>query len=84
MKTHNLKVWKQYFLPLLHEEKTFELRKNDRDYQVGDILILIEIDGGEPTGRYCKREITYILENAQNFGLIDGFVILGLKVLPPN
>ena len=44
MTTHNLKTWSCYFIEVLAGNKTFELRKNDRDYKVGDTLNLIEVD----------------------------------------
>jgi hypothetical protein len=45
---HDLKIWPQYFVEVAAEQKTFEIRKNDRDYQVGDVLRLRE---WEPLGR---------------------------------
>ncbi len=38
MSTHNLKTWMPFYQDVIDGRKTFELRKNDRDYQVGDIL----------------------------------------------
>jgi ASC-1-like (ASCH) protein len=37
---HRLKTWPEYFEALLSGKKTFEIRKNDRDYQVNDLLLL--------------------------------------------
>jgi hypothetical protein len=42
MKTHDLKTWPDYFEALIERRKTFELRQNDRDFQVGDMLNLQE------------------------------------------
>jgi ASC-1-like (ASCH) protein len=39
-KTHHLKLHSDYFKDVKSGLKTFEIRKNDRDYQVGDRLIL--------------------------------------------
>lgn len=39
---HDLKCWPGSFEAIMHGEKTFEYRKNDRDFQVGDVLILHE------------------------------------------
>ena len=37
---HVLKCWPQYYRAIESGEKTWEIRKNDRDYHVGDILHL--------------------------------------------
>lgn len=42
MKVHFLKTWPGFFLALQKGEKTFELRKNDRDFVCGDVLNLKE------------------------------------------
>lgn len=42
MKTHTLKTWPQYFQAVKDEIKTFELRYNDRQFQVGNRLRLRE------------------------------------------
>lgn len=42
MKIHELKILPQYFEEVLKGNKTFEIRKNDRDFKIRDILILKE------------------------------------------
>lgn len=53
--THDLKCWPEYFEPLLDGRKTFEIRKNDRPFAVGDTLYLKECNpnfsGRRLTGR---------------------------------
>ena len=41
-KIHELKCWPIYFEQIQDGNKTFELRYNDRSFQVGDIVILHE------------------------------------------
>lgn len=79
---HELKLLKEYFEDVLLGLKTFELRKNDRNYKVGDILVLREYDQIEEdyTGRKVKRVVTYILKGG-NYGLDENFVIIGIKNL---
>ena len=76
---HELKILPQYFEEVWNENKTFELRKDDRYYKIGDTLRLLEFDYGTYTGRECNRTILYILRDADQYGLKEGFVILAMK-----
>jgi ribosomal protein S17 len=78
---HDLKVHPPYFERLFTDEKTFEVRKNDRDYQVGDLLNLREWspEKGEYTMRMVSRRVTYILHGGQ-FGIEEGYCVLGIKL----
>ena len=40
--SHKLKILPNYFNAVKEREKTFEVRKNDRDYKVNDIIKLEE------------------------------------------
>jgi len=72
---HTLKIETQYYGAVLSGLKKFEIRKNDRGFRVGDTLDLIEIDGGEKTGRGLFRlTIRYIFEGGQ-YGLMPGYCI---------
>ena len=75
-KVHKLKLWPEYFAAVADGTKSFEIRKNDRDYQVGDMLLLQEFipDQGF-TGRVLDKKITYITDFAQQ----DGYVVMGIK-----
>ena len=48
----------------MHGSKSFEVRINDRDFCVGDYLLLQEYDPETETftGRALLRQITYILQ----------------------
>jgi len=86
MNQHELKTDPIPFEAAIQGNKPFELRLNDRDYQVGDIVILNETQfsceemaEGSPlvfTGRSLKRIITDVREG---YGLKDGYCVLGLK-----
>jgi hypothetical protein len=43
-KIHYLKTLPVYFDAVRRGDKTFEIRKNDRDFQTGDTLVLKEFD----------------------------------------
>lgn len=84
-KEHDLKVWPQYYEAVEAGLKPFEIRKNDRDYQVGDTLRLREYSPGpdEYTGKETRRIVTFMLNGDDPmgfaFGLRSGFVALGLR-----
>ncbi len=81
-KIHKLKVWLKFYQALETQEKTFELRKNDRDFKVRDFLYLQPFDNEKQEEVQIGRQlakITYLLTDAQNFGLQDGYAVLGLK-----
>lgn len=79
-RVHEKKILQEYFNPVIKRIKPFELRKDDDNYAVGDVLILKEWDGSKYTGRCGVFQITYILRNC-GFGLADGYAILGIKPL---
>lgn len=77
---HELKTWPEYFEEVLMAHKNFEVRKHDRNYQVGDTLILKEYDptNGTYTGRELARGISYILPGG-DFGIEKGFCVMSLS-----
>ncbi len=79
---HRLKTWSKYFWEVVNGNKTFELRKNDRNFKVGDHLLLENYD--EKKECYLSESIivriTYILEGG-NFGLEKGYVVMGIKIV---
>jgi hypothetical protein len=84
VKKHELKTLTQYFQAVWSGTKTFELRKDDRDFQRGDVLILREWDGEKYTGSALCVKVTYILQNAEKYGLKDGYVIMGIRRIEPE
>ena len=88
---HELKTCPEYFEQVRNGNKPFEVRKNDRYFSEGDEVLLKEFipeddeqpekfPGGRYTGRILHRKITYILQGKQ-FGIIEGYVVLGLQVI---
>ena len=80
---HELKTWPVYFTQLLSEKKMFELRKRDRDFRMGNYLLLRE---WHPTGKaYTKRavlvQIVSILDANPKMGLARGYCILGIRLI---
>ncbi|WP_218683886.1 ASCH/PUA domain-containing protein [Carnobacterium maltaromaticum] len=77
MKVHELKIEPKYFEAVKDGRKKFEIRKNDRNYKVGDVLILLEYDKYYEafTGEKITVEITYLTDYAQQ----NGYVVLGIE-----
>jgi hypothetical protein len=63
MKIHELKTWPQFYEVVANGTKNFEMRLNDREFRIGDMLRLCEFDPEVNTysGRSCDRRIKYIL-----------------------
>ncbi|MBC7509794.1 MAG: DUF3850 domain-containing protein [Ferruginibacter sp.] len=85
---HELKTDPSPFDALIQGKKNFEIRYNDRDFKVGDELLLkeflqqghgdIRFHGAVYTGRILHRKIDYILTGGM-YGIEEGFVILSLS-----
>lgn len=89
MKTHHLETDPSPFAAVASGIKGFEFRRNDRGFEVGDILVLLEHipASGTPgessfvsaryTGAKAVRGITYVLRGPA-YGVPDGFAVLSL------
>ncbi|KLV06899.1 DUF3850 domain-containing protein [Photobacterium ganghwense] len=64
MKLHDLKIKTEYLTAILDGDKTFEIRKNDRDFKVGD---RVRLNDGK---RYLVIRIKYITDFAQQGGYV--------------
>jgi len=68
---HVLNTEPEYFEAVKRGDKTFEIRYNDRDFKVGDVVGLCNIE----TDEKIYRTITYISDYKQQ----SGYVVLGIK-----
>jgi hypothetical protein len=62
--------------------KRFEVRKDDRTFEVGDTLVLREWDDiatERYTGRQVRVQVTYLMPGGQ-FGVMHGYVVLGVEL----
>lgn len=77
---HKLKLNIKYCDSVYDGTKTFEVRFNDRNYEVGDMIKFIPVnEAGANVGHPVSKEqytITYILKDV---GLQDGYVALDRK-----
>ncbi len=87
MTVHELKCWPESFAALVTGAKRFEWRRDDRGYEVGDVLNLREWrwDGTIPavggvrgayTGNHLRAVVTHILRDA--FDVPPGFVVMSI------
>ena len=91
MVEHKLKCFPVYFDAIKRGEKTFEVRRDDRGFQRGDIVVLQRtceegnkhwVDtylNGEPKHQITFR-IGWILTGGQ-FGIEPGYVVFSLEAV---
>ena len=75
---HYIKILPEYYNAIDSGEKSFEVRYNDRNYQVHDILHLREWLDGNYTGREMAVEVTYLLDHPTYCK--EGYVIMAIKI----
>lgn len=73
------KVLPEYYKGIRTHKKMFELRKDEDGIKPGDILVLREWDGEKYTGGMTRREVTAVLKDCPEYGLMDGYCILSLQ-----
>ena len=74
---HELKTEQRFFEASAAGVKNFEVRKNDRPYNVGDYVALNEWGNEDYTGRCTLHKIIYILHDPEYCK--EGYVVLGLE-----
>lgn len=73
---HTLKILPKHFAAVCAGTKRAELRKNDRDYRVGDVLILEEaLPGTDMTGKSVCVRITHVADVSD---YAPGYVLLSI------
>lgn len=86
-RTHHLKSWPQFFNPIRDGVRTHELRRNDRNFAVGDFLVLHEFDpvNQRYTGEKCDVQVTSMTSFSEpcavsNEAMNPNFCILSILV----
>lgn len=85
MTTHRLKVLIKYADAIINGTKTFEVRKNDRGYEVGDKIVFdVVTNEGYSIGEAARHplngatyRIDYILDDFE--GLAQKYVALAIR-----
>ena len=79
-KTHQLKTLEWSFDAIMSGTKRFEIRNNDREFQVGDFLHLRRFHDSEFGDAYYTGEETYVrILYLTSFEQKSGFVVLGIS-----
>lgn len=75
---HELKIFPEFFKEVISGKKTFEIRKADRPFAVGDLLALNEFDPNIPgyTDNSCLVYVDYILSGDY---CKDGYAVMSIK-----
>lgn len=83
--TKSIKCQQPYFDAILSGEKTFEIRKNDRDYRAGDRLNLREWDddAGEYTGREQAVDVLYRMPGGR-WGIPADYCVMSIRLVQPE
>lgn len=76
-KIHEVKLHAKYFDLVLEGKKRAEFRKNDRNYERGDTLILHEWVQGVYTGRKVEARITDVTDLSD---WLEDYVLLSIQV----
>lgn len=78
---HHLKIYPEHFSAVCTGVKRAELRKNDRDFKVGDTLHLMETPKGScnPTGEFINAVVTHIADVGE---WLPGYVMLSIEREP--
>lgn len=80
MNIHDIKIHEQYFDDVASAKKKSELRKNDRGYKEGDMLILREWN--PLIEQYTERVVSAIITHIyQGPNLPQEYAILSIRVM---
>lgn len=81
MRIHNIKLNIEFCDAVYSGEKCFEIRKNDRGYQKGDIITFIAVDkNGFNVYSHPVQDNKYIITYVINgYGLENGYVVFGIR-----
>lgn len=82
-KVHDLKVQTQFWADLEELRTTAQLRQDDRQYRVGDVLNLREFNSSYGfTGKSTQRRVTHILRHEDvPYGVRRGWCILSTALM---
>jgi len=82
-RTHKLVILKNNADEIFEGNKTFEIRRNDRSFQEGDVVVFKAFEHPEHPINSIEYEISCVVTEscAEGCGLRNDYVALGLKRL---
>ncbi|WP_051540277.1 DUF3850 domain-containing protein [Clostridium ihumii] len=76
---HELKIEPKYYNDVISGRKRFEVRKDDRNFKIGDVIKLEEFDEILLyTGRSSLYEVIFKFDGGK-YGVEKGYCILSIK-----
>jgi len=84
-KQHDLKIWPEFFADVVSGAKRYEVRSNDRSFDLDDVLVLREWnpESKEYTGQLCKARVIHIMRSTDTpvgFLLSPNVCVMGIEV----
>lgn len=76
MATHELKITPEHYRPVFTRHKTAELRNNDRQFEVDDVIVLREWREGTYTGQSVVRKVIHVADVGS---YLPGYVLLSME-----
>lgn len=79
---HDLKIWPVYFEAVRSGKKRFEVRKTDRDFKEGDVIVLREYDADRSayTGRLVAGRIEFVTLLAGLDPVLEGYCAFSFRL----
>jgi hypothetical protein len=77
---HALKTLPAFFEQILNGNKPFEIRYDDREFKLGDVLLLREIESSQPTV-YTRRMLEVLVTYITDWEQKPGYVVMGIRIL---
>ena len=77
---HKLRIKEEFANAIITGEKNFEIRKNDRGFQRGDLIEFVVVDDKGVAHHHEIDEYLYKINYVMNgYGLKNGYVVFGIE-----
>lgn len=77
---HKLKIKEDFANAIITGDKSFEIRKNDRGFQRGDLIEFVVVDDKGVAYQHKIDEYLYRINYVMNgYGLKNGYVVFGIE-----